>query len=1505
MADHDDIYDIYDEEFEIDPYIDIHIGTSVKDPLPDDYISTEYSPLNPRLLLSRPNPDAYFYSTGNETSARPSQPTLRTSEDRDINIKLGFAPSKPQSCSPPPSPQNVPRPLPPSISPPCPDTSSDIEIEIDIDIDINAKDVNGIIIQSPKVGTPSSSSSSSSGFETAPEGNGGVSDERETFVLDEDEVLGEAHEELMRQAQELGNGYEPETPPGYSERPLYSSEASPDPSEHSDEDGDEEENGDGDGDKSQGEDKESGSGSGSDTDSDEKGVEDEENQEKEIDVAELEANLDTYFAEQDSFVEAGVEQTFNQPGAERTGRGPARDDYTPRLPWKQFQDPDLLQLDLSPSPPVPAPSAQQDEPKQEGDTETQEPKKEGESSQCSEELTGRGAGKSLPGADCDSERNDIKQEKPDGENPDEESSGEDEFDEEHPDGESSDDSPDKETPEDSESEKESEEESENDHLVEDQEQEEPEQEDSGASNKEAGLPEPRDQLPNGVPGARQPTNWPAHLSRVPSNAPRYRVLPDYGAALGVLQHYPSPPVPPGVLQQPEQQADQRPNNQQGQEQNREKSPSLEISSPPEHSGAGPSSIYNFPLDPQLADYTGAERDIYGTDSSCSPQPNLLLNSGAPDLRPSSEDENENENDDDDDDVELEPEPAQPAWDRRHWRPSVREPYNPPLNPHYPFSFDTSTIPNSSQAPEQDPEQDYGDYQDDELEEEPEEADESESAPEQDERAIRDVKRRKQDDPEYKPREAEQEQERHDQREEERAAQETVPEQDESTVRDPRRQKEDDPEYKLGDAEREQEGEDQLEEKLAAEGAVPEQQAQSEHGAEPEDEAEDQGQGQESVQEQLTPQSEPEKAPEEEEKAEEEKKGEREEQDDEEGERQVNPSPPPTQKRKRSSSSPSKRQNTGRSTRTPTQPQPPASSGNAQRRSSNRLRSRAATRATTTETVATAASTTTLRGQKRKATSSAESPSKKQKTDKEPRKKLNNAPTKPVAVYVFGSNSLGQLGLGHHQASITRPTLNTKLMQDAVGVVEVAAGGAHCIALTADNKVLTWGANDDGQLGRKTRKDDGSDADSVLNQEETEPMEVDFSHSNFPEDTLVVQVVATESASFVLTEFGDVFGWGTFRETYTNPDDMEKTIDIGFRPSIDIQRVPMHIPELTNVRRLAVGSQHVLAHAVETIKSRVKDDEAENTDSESSKSKPKLKGKGTRRTRASPAKGKRAKTTTRKPNKTEQKDSSTDTGSDFEEKVKSHVYAWGACQRDELGRKMVARQRSNASCLIPRRCVIPGLAKNIVDIASIGAGKYHSFITKLDGSVYAWGFNRFGQTGVVDRVELLRFDSTVEVPTAVASLSLEGQAVYTITGGRDHSLALTADGRCLSWGAIHQNGNRPLGVPKPNMSSDELIYPKGEDTSVILGTPTPIFGVEGNVVRITSGPNHSIAVTKKGIAYAWGSNSEFETGLPHSNIVATGGDIVELPTALLGGALKGRTVVGATAGDGFSVLLVDA
>jgi regulator of chromosome condensation len=157
--------------------------------------------------------------------------------------------------------------------------------------------------------------------------------------------------------------------------------------------------------------------------------------------------------------------------------------------------------------------------------------------------------------------------------------------------------------------------------------------------------------------------------------------------------------------------------------------------------------------------------------------------------------------------------------------------------------------------------------------------------------------------------------------------------------------------------------------------------------------------------------------------------------------------------------------------------------------------------------------------------------------------INEAPTAKLNVYVCGEGISGELGLGtaKNAVNVKRPRLNPLLSADEVGVVQIAVGSMHCVALTHDNKILTWGVNDQGALGRNTGvntfsnikdRESGiscSQDSAGLNPYEAIPVAIPS--TAFPESTIFVEVAAGESSSFVLTDEGLVYGWGTFRVHY--------------------------------------------------------------------------------------------------------------------------------------------------------------------------------------------------------------------------------------------------------------------------------------------------------------------------------------------------------------------------------------
>lgn len=159
--------------------------------------------------------------------------------------------------------------------------------------------------------------------------------------------------------------------------------------------------------------------------------------------------------------------------------------------------------------------------------------------------------------------------------------------------------------------------------------------------------------------------------------------------------------------------------------------------------------------------------------------------------------------------------------------------------------------------------------------------------------------------------------------------------------------------------------------------------------------------------------------------------------------------------------------------------------------------------------------------------------------------INQAPKDVLTVYVFGTGDMsGDLGLGPKKKTAKLPTVIPELdgrKEGSYRVVQLACGGMHTVALTEDSKVVTWGGNDDGALGRDSawegglrdmdaeqNGDDASSEDSddeALNPVESTPTHIP--ETSFPAGTCFTCVAAGDSCSFAVTDTGLVYGWGTF------------------------------------------------------------------------------------------------------------------------------------------------------------------------------------------------------------------------------------------------------------------------------------------------------------------------------------------------------------------------------------------
>ncbi|CCC07650.1 hypothetical protein SMACR_01218 [Sordaria macrospora] len=126
--------------------------------------------------------------------------------------------------------------------------------------------------------------------------------------------------------------------------------------------------------------------------------------------------------------------------------------------------------------------------------------------------------------------------------------------------------------------------------------------------------------------------------------------------------------------------------------------------------------------------------------------------------------------------------------------------------------------------------------------------------------------------------------------------------------------------------------------------------------------------------------------------------------------------------------------------------------------------------------------------------------------------INRAPREAMDVFVMGANEKGQLGLGPGQRvfTIAQSPRRNDWISDEEDIVDIACGNNHCLALTDDNRVMSWGSNDHGALGRVTH------------------LPRNINHLAIERNTVFTQVAVSDHASFALTETGQVYGWGAFK-----------------------------------------------------------------------------------------------------------------------------------------------------------------------------------------------------------------------------------------------------------------------------------------------------------------------------------------------------------------------------------------
>ncbi len=208
-----------------------------------------------------------------------------------------------------------------------------------------------------------------------------------------------------------------------------------------------------------------------------------------------------------------------------------------------------------------------------------------------------------------------------------------------------------------------------------------------------------------------------------------------------------------------------------------------------------------------------------------------------------------------------------------------------------------------------------------------------------------------------------------------------------------------------------------------------------------------------------------------------------------------------------------------------------------------------------------------------------------------------------------------------------------------------------------------------------------------------------------------------------------------------------------------------------------------------------------------------------------------------------------------------VATWGDNFYGQLGIGTTPRY-----AYLPVTVSIPG--KSVVAGA---VGGFHCLALCSDGTLFAWGRNDYGQSGVPA--------GSPRQPGIVPPVgALAGKSIIAIAAGLYHSAALCSDGTVAAWG---NNESGQLG----NGSRGSSHLPVQVDRYGVLAGKT--------VASISVASDTTVALCSDGTLAAWGGNYYGQLGNGKTTPVY---EPVAVNTA---GALNGKTVITAAAGDGNS------
>lgn len=218
--------------------------------------------------------------------------------------------------------------------------------------------------------------------------------------------------------------------------------------------------------------------------------------------------------------------------------------------------------------------------------------------------------------------------------------------------------------------------------------------------------------------------------------------------------------------------------------------------------------------------------------------------------------------------------------------------------------------------------------------------------------------------------------------------------------------------------------------------------------------------------------------------------------------------------------------------------------------------------------------------------------------------------------------------------------------------------------------------------------------------------------------------------------------------------------------------------------------------------------------------------------------------------------------------------------------------------------IPEARTDVSRIVAIAAGPRHFFAQDGDGHLFAWGHGQSGKLGNGSEVDHL---------DAVPVFAPADDPITSVAGGLDATVAVTGDGKLLTWGRNGRLGNGkgeysgsayPVRLPSNTSFAElgigaQLKYAVGTDGTLHkwgsesyqneneqrTQRPTAVAGMANVAHAIVGGADRTFIVKADGTVWSWGPNVKGELGLGDTTARFTPEQIGGLPAVTQVAAAK--------------------